>query len=239
MELLDDLRIRIRRWLGVSQFQKSTRNRLMDLEKNMAVSQEDIERLNAATSRIASRVASLLDQIDALGSGNDDVVRSEQQLADVAQASADLRPVIEQLEALGADASNVVPEPTPEQVPVEPGPDVAPVENAGGAGDGTVVTDPAPAPGESPADTVTAPDTDPAAPAGNLDGDVAFDDSGLAVDGDVVVEPVDGGAVPTTDASGDAVAPGAPTDGTVVGEGASASQPGPSGDDATVTNPNT
>lgn len=96
----------------------------------MAISTADLERLNAATSRIATRVAALLDQIEVLGTGNDDEVRAQAQLDAVLQSSAELRPVIDQLEALGADASTPVPDPTdPGQVPVEPGTDVPPVEN--------------------------------------------------------------------------------------------------------------
>jgi hypothetical protein len=221
--LLDDLRIRLRRWLGVieltkahNQLTKSTRAKFTKLEEQMAISTDDVARLNAATSRIAARVQSLLDQVDSLGTGNDDQVRQAQQVADIQAASEQLRPVLEQLEALGADATNVVPAPTPEQVPVEPGPDVAPVENGGG--DGTVVTDPAPTPGSPAGDIVTAPDATPA----NPDGDVVFDESGLAVG----TQPVqtDQGTVTTL-----------PSDGTTVGEGAGASQPGPSGDEANPT----
>jgi hypothetical protein len=122
---LGSLRKALRRWLGIAAIQRQVR----DLENMMAISSEDLERLNAATSRIAARVASLLDQIDALGTGNDDEVRAAQKAADIQQASADLRPLIEQLEGLGADAAEPVPTPEPEQVPVEPGPDVTPVEN--------------------------------------------------------------------------------------------------------------
>ena len=215
MELLDDLRIRARRWLGISQLSKSTRVRIDALEAKVAVSQEDLARLNAATSRIAARVNSLLDQVDALGSGNDDQVRQAQQVADIQTASEQLRPVLEQLEALGADAQNPVPAPTPEQVPVEPGPDVAPVENTGG--EGTVVTDPASAPGAPAGDTTTAPD------APNPDGDVRFDESGIAIGGGDQVATEDGNLTTL------------PTDGSTVGEGAGASQPGPSGDDANPT----
>lgn len=125
MEIVENLRKRLRRWLGIAAIQRQVR----DLEDGMAISSADLERLNAATSRIAARVASLLDQIDELGTGNDDEVRAQAQQESIQQASADLRPVIEQLEALGADAATVVPEPAPEQVPVEPGPDVTPVEN--------------------------------------------------------------------------------------------------------------
>lgn len=212
MELLDDLRLKVRRWLGVSQFQKSTRNRLDTLEDKVAVSQADLERLNAATSRIAARVSALLDQIDQLGTGNDDEVRAQALQDAVLQSSADLRPVIEQLEGLGADASNPVPAPAPEQVPVEPGPDVAPVENGEAAAPGQVVTDPAPAPGAPAGDTTTTPD-----------GGTQFDPSGIAVGEGTEVQ-TDAGAVTTT-----------PDDGTVVGDGAAASQPGPSGDDASPT----
>ncbi len=121
------VRKRLRRWLGIAAIQRQIRD--LEEKSKMAVSKEDLERLNAATSRIAARVASLLDQIEALGTGNDDAVRQTAQLEAIQQASTDLRPVIEQMEALAADASEVVPEPTGEQVPVEPGPDVAPVEN--------------------------------------------------------------------------------------------------------------
>jgi hypothetical protein len=127
MEFAEDARKLLRRWLGIAAIQRQVR----DLETDVAISKEDLDRLNAATSRIAARVGSLLDQIAQLGTGNDDDVRSAQQLADVQAASEDLRPVIEQLEALGADAQQPVPEPTPEQVPVEPGPDVPPVQNGG------------------------------------------------------------------------------------------------------------
>lgn len=226
MELVEDLRLYLRRWLGITQFQKKTRDRLATLEEKVAISQEDLDRLNAATSRIAARVNSLLDQVDALGSGNDDAVRQEQQLADVQAASSQLRPVLEQLEALGADASNVVPEPTPEQVPVEPGPDVAPVENAGEvpADGGTVVTDPGAAPGQSPADPTTAPDTLPeqVAPGeptpGSPDGDVTFNEDGT-VPGETVVG--DDGVVTTPEEA-------APVSDTGSGE----TIPGPSGDEA-------
>ena len=236
MEFVEDLRIYLRRWLGIAKFQKTTRERLADLERRhtsleetVAISQEDLDRLNAATSRIAARVTSLLDQVDALGSGNDDQVR--QQLADVQAASSQLRPVLEQLEARGADATNVVPEPTPEQVPVEPGPDVAPVENAGETpGDGGIVeTDPGAAPGATPGDGIVTPDSPlEAAPGeptpGSPDGDVVFNPDGTAP-GEVTTEPAPAGP-------GDVVtAPEEPVSGTGGGE----TVPGPSGDAASPT----
>jgi hypothetical protein len=119
------LRKRLRRWLGIAAIQRQIR----DLEGKVAISSADLERLNAATSRIAARVSSLLDIIDGLGTGNDDEVRAATRQEEILQASADLRPVIEQLEALGASATEPVPTPAPDQVPVEPGPDVAPVED--------------------------------------------------------------------------------------------------------------
>lgn len=200
MGLMDDFRIWVRQWLGVtgiSQSQQLSQDRINTLEEQMAVSQEDLDRINAATSRIAARVSSLLDIIDTLGTGNDDAVRAQAQQDAVLQASADLRPVIEQLESLGADASNVVPEPTAEQVPVEPGPDVAPVENAG--------TDPVtPADASSPGDA-SAPADAPAS------GDApTFDESGIAV----------GESDPAPAATLD---PAQPTDGTVVGDTPSSS----------------
>jgi hypothetical protein len=135
------LRKRLRRWLGIAAIQRQVRDLenahkalKSDLEAGMAVTTADLERLNAATSRIAARVASLLDQIDQLGTGNDDEVRAQAMQEALLQSSSELRPVIEQLEALGADATNVVPEPSTDQVPVAPGGDVAPVENLADVG---------------------------------------------------------------------------------------------------------
>lgn len=238
MEFVEDLRIYLRRWLGIAKFQKRTLSRLTRLEDKysmleeaVAISQEDLDRLNAATSRIAARVNSLLDQIDALGTGNDDAVRAEQQLADVQAASSQLRPVLDQLEALGADATNVVPEPTPDQVPVEPGPDVAPVENPGPPsgsdpvftpGDGTVVTDPGTAPGVSPDAPLEA---DPGTPTpGSPDGDVVFNPDGTAP-GETTTEPAP---------AGDGSVVTAPEE-QVSGTGGGETVPGPSGDEAAPT----
>lgn len=116
------LRKWIRRWLGIAAIQRQIR----DLEGQMG-SIPEIDRLNAATTRIAARFSELLDRIDELGTGNDDEVRAAARAEALQQASVELRPLVEQLETLGADAAQPVPEPTPEQVPVEPGPDVAPV----------------------------------------------------------------------------------------------------------------
>lgn len=135
MEIAEDIRRKLRRWLGIAAIQRQLR----DLEDRMTVSDEDLARINAATSRIAAKVAALLDKIDELGTGNDDEVRAAQKLEDTQTASNELRPLIEQLEGLGADAQTPVPDPGDGQVPVEPGPDVPPVENpddGGLGGDG-------------------------------------------------------------------------------------------------------
>jgi hypothetical protein len=135
VEIAEDIRRKLRRWLGIAAIQRQLR----DLEGRVTVSAEDLERINAATSRIAAKVAALLDKIDELGTGNDDEVRAQAQLEATQQASAELRPLIDQLETLGADAAQPVPDPGDGQVPVEPGPDVPPVENPddGGLNPGT------------------------------------------------------------------------------------------------------
>ncbi|MFA7264912.1 MAG: hypothetical protein WC054_01130 [Candidatus Nanopelagicales bacterium] len=180
-ELIEKVRKLIRRWLGIAAIQRQVR----DLEGQVAVSSADLERLNAATSRIAARVNSLLDQIDVLGTGNDDEVRAQAQLDAVLESSAQLRPVLEQLEALGADATNPVPEPEPEQVPVEPGPDVPPVENAGDGETGENVPPAEPVEEPAPADGGTVVPAEEAPDAG---GDTAPGPDEVPVSDDVPVE---------------------------------------------------
>lgn len=198
MEYLGVLRKRLRRWLGIAAIQRQIR----DLEGKMAISSADLERLNAATSRIGARLASLLDQIDALGTGNDDAVRAQAQQESIQQASADLRPLIEQLEALAADATEVVPEPAPEQVPVEPGPDVAPVENLPEAD----------APADAPAEAPVAPTEEaPAAPTEEAQAPTAPTAPTDGTEGTVVTDPAP--APGNTDTSSVADAPSeAPAD---------------------------
>lgn len=171
-DILFAFRKRLRRWLGIAAIQRQVRDLEIaqktlrsDLEAGMALNKEDVERLNAATSRIAARFASLLDTIDQLGTGNDDEVRAQAKLEAAQEASTELRPLVEQLEALGADATQIVPEPTPEQVPVAPGPDVAPVENLPGAPSETVGGESQPGPTQ-PGDVVT---PDPALSPGAVD----------------------------------------------------------------------
>ena len=156
MEIAEDIRRKLRRWLGIASIQRQVR----DLEGRVTISAEDLERINAATSRIAAKVAALLDKIDELGTGNDDEVRAQALLEATQQASTELRPLIEQLESLGADAQQPVPDPGDGQVPVEPGPDVPPVENPDDGG-----LDPGPGDGSSddpiadePDPTQTTPD---------------------------------------------------------------------------------
>lgn len=138
---LDVVRRRLRLWLGIFALSRRVRN-LEEWRDTMALTREDIERLQAVTSRIAARVASLLDKIDELGTGNDDEVRAAAKLEAAQEASAELRPFVDQLEALGSDATNPIPEPAPDQAPVEPGPDVTPPENL------DTVTEPAPDAGD-------------------------------------------------------------------------------------------
>jgi hypothetical protein len=169
VEIAEDIRRKLRRWLGIAAIQRQLR----DLEGRVTVSAEDLERLNAATSRIAAKVAALLDKIDELGTGNDDDVRAQQKLEDAQQASVELRPLIEQLETLGADAQQPVPDPGDGQVPVDPGPDVPPVENPDdgglGTGDGGGVVDQPVA--DEPDPTQTSPDDSlPATGAGEQGG---------------------------------------------------------------------
>lgn len=153
-EVGSTVRKRLRRWLGIAAIQRQVRDLEIahaslksDLEAGMAITAADIERMNAATSRIAARIATLLDQIDQLGTGNDDEVRAQARVEALQESSAQLRPLLEQLEALGADATNVVPEPGQDQVPVAPGGDVAPVENLATV-DTPAQDTPAPAPAQ-------------------------------------------------------------------------------------------
>lgn len=176
------LRKALRRWLGIAAMQRQIR----DLEGLMAVLPE-VERLNAVTTRLAGRFSDLLDQIDALGTGNDDEVRAAAKAEALAQAGAELRPLIDQLDSLGADATAPVPEPAPGQVPVEPGPDVAPVANtdeAAAAGDGGVpqsesqpgVPEAAGTVAEVPGTQIPEGDVTPSSEVPEAQGDVATDE---------------------------------------------------------------
>ncbi len=94
---------------------------LTPLEAPVAADTEMIARLNAAPPKVAAKLASLLDKVDALDSS----------IAADAQADADaLRPSVEFLENLGADESTPVPseDPVPsDPTPVDPEP--APADN--------------------------------------------------------------------------------------------------------------
>jgi hypothetical protein len=83
------------------------------METRMAEDREMIDRLNTAGSKLAAKLAALLDRVAQL----DDEVAAD------AKADAEaLRPAVEFLEQLGADASTPVPDVDP--VPSEPDPQV-------------------------------------------------------------------------------------------------------------------
>lgn len=77
--------------------------RITRLEKHMATTDEIVTRLNDATTRIATKLKTLIDEV----AGGD------------AAIAAKFEPVVTELEAMGADPADPVPAPAP---PADPQP---------------------------------------------------------------------------------------------------------------------